>query len=39
MLSYYVIFYEKFKKVIQRTEQEALNHIEFIKGSSSTDAK
>ncbi len=24
MLSYYVIYYEKFKKVMQRTEKEAL---------------
>ncbi len=25
MLSYYVIYYETFKKVMQRTEKEALN--------------
>ncbi len=25
MLSYYVIYYEKFRKVMQQTEKEALN--------------
>ncbi len=27
MLSYYVIYYEKFKKVMQQTEKEAFNCI------------
>ncbi len=30
MLSYYVIYYEKFGKVMQRTEKEALTYIVFI---------
>ncbi len=29
MLSYYVIYYEKFRKVMQRTEKEALNMVWF----------
>ncbi len=31
MLSYYVIYYEKFRKIMQRTEKEALSTDTYIK--------
>ncbi len=38
MFSYYVIYYEKFKKVMQRTEKEALNMTVQAVGGSQLNA-